>query len=88
MNIYYSLFVIFSAVIFFIIIVFAIRKEHYSFKLIKSGNDPNIEARLRILMRENPHSEIVVLNSSTLSETSEILKKMEYDFPEIHIISY
>lgn len=88
MNIYYSLFVIFSVITFFVIIIFAIRRENYSFKIIKSGNDPNIEARLRLLMRKNPDSEIVVIDNSTLSETSEILQKMHYDFPEIHIISY
>jgi hypothetical protein len=70
------------------IIIFAIKRESYSFKIIKSGNDRNIEARLRILMRKNPKAEIVVINNSTLSETAEILKKMQYDFPEIHIISY
>lgn len=88
MNIFYSLFVLFSVIAFFMIIIFAIKRESYSFKIIKSGNDRNIEARLRILMRKNPKAEIVVINNSTLSETAEILKKMQYDFPEIHIISY
>lgn len=88
MNIFYSLFVLFSVIAFFLIIIFAIKRESYSFKIIKSGNDRNIEARLRILMRKNPKAEIVVINNSTLSETAEILKKMQYDFPEIHIISY
>lgn len=88
MNIFYSLFVICSSVAFFLILLSAIRNKSYSFKIIKSGNDRNIEARLRLLMRKNPKTEIVVVNNSTLSETAEILKKMEYDFPMIHIISY
>jgi len=88
MNICYPLFVIFSAIAFFMTIIFAVRRESYSFKIIKSGNDRNIEARLRLLMRKNPRSEIVVIDNSTLSETSEILQKMQYDFPRIHIISY
>ena len=88
MNIYYSLFVILGAVIFTLIPILAIKRKSYAFKVIKSGNDENIEARLRILMKKNPRAEIVVLNNSTLSETSEILKKMQYDFPEIHIVSY
>lgn len=88
MNIYYLLFVIFSVIAFFAVIIFALKRESYSFKMVKSGNDRNIEARLRLLMRKNPRAEIVVINNSTLSETAEILKKMQYDFPRIHIISY
>ena len=56
--------------------------------MVTVGNDRNIEAKLRILMRKNPKSEIVVIDKSTLSETGEILRKMQYDYPELHIISY
>ena len=82
------IFVAILTLLFFFIIVHAIKFGSYSFKTIKSGNDKNIEARLRLLMYKNPRSEIVVINNSTLAETNEILEKMQYDFPEIHIISY
>lgn len=88
MNVYYSLFVAGLILIFFLILLYAVKHESYSFKMIKSGNDRNIEPRLRILMRKNPRTEIVVINNSTLSEVGEILEKMQYDFPEIHIVSY
>ena len=88
MSIYYLIFVALLVLLFFFILFRAIKFESYSFKTIKSGNDRNIEARLRLLMHKNPHSEIVVINNSTQKETKEILKKMQYDFPEIHIITY
>lgn len=88
MNIFYPLFLISSIIAFFLILAISLKRKSYSFKTIKVGNDLNVESRLRILMRKNPRSEIVVINRSTLSETGEILKKMQYDFPEIHIISY
>ena len=87
MNIYYIIIALLM-LSFFAILFFALRHESYSFKTIKAGNDKNIEARLRLLMRKNPRSEIVVINDSTLSETTEILDKIQYDFPEIHIVSY
>ena len=88
MGIYYLIFVAFLGLLFFVILFRAVKYESYSFKTIKCGNDRNIEARLRLLMHKNPSSEIVVINNSTLLETTEILEKMQYDFPEIHIISY
>lgn len=88
MDIYYSLFVAFLTLIFILILLYAVKRNSYSFKTIKAENDRNIEAKLRILMRKNPRSEIVVINNSSLSETGEILQKMQYDFPEIHIVSY
>ena len=88
MGIYYSLFVAVSLVIFFLILIQALKRESYSFKTVKVINDKNIEPRLRLLMLKNPRSEIVVLNHSTISETGEILEKMRYDFPRIHIVTY
>jgi len=88
MDIFCLLFVFFLASIFFAILLFALRSESYSFKTIRAGNDRNIEARLRLLMRKNPRAEIVVINNSAISETAEILEKMQYDFPRIHIITY
>ena len=88
MNIYYSVLVAVLTLIFFIILIYAVRFKSYSFKTVRTKNDKNIEVKLRLLMRKNPRSEIVVIDSSTLSETSDILRKMQYDFPEIHIISY
>ena len=73
--------------LFLFILILGTRQKSYSFKTVTVGNDLNIEARLRILMRKNPKSEIVVIDRSSLSETGEILRKMQYDFPEIHIVS-
>ena len=88
MSILYWIFIAVLLILFFLIIFCAVVHESYSFKTIKVGNDADIEARLRLLMRKNPHSEIVVINEASNSETTEILKKMQYDFPEIHIVSY
>ena len=88
MNFYWSVFVAILAVIFFSVIIYAVRSESYSFKTVRVRNDRNIEAKLRILMRKNPRSEIVVINNSAFSETEKILDKMQYDFPRIHIVSY
>ena len=88
LDIYYAGFIILLATIFFAIIIYAIIRKSYSFKIIRAENDKNIEAKLRILMRKNPRSEIVVITDSPSFETGEILKKMQYDFPEIHIVSY
>ena len=88
MDIFYSIFVTFSVVVFFLILIRAVKQKSYSFKTVRIRNDINIEPRLRLLMLKNPRSEIVVINRSTLSETGEILEKMQYDFPQIHIISY
>ena len=88
MDIYYVGFIILLVLIFFSILICAIRRKSYSFKTVWAENDRNIEAKLRIFMRKNPRSEIVVINNSPSSETGKILKKMQYDFPEIHIVSY
>lgn len=88
MNVYYWLFTVLLTLSFFLIIFSALKSKNYSFNTIWVGNDVNIEARLRLLMKKKPRSEIVVFNNSTLSETGEILEKMQYDFPEIHIVSY
>ncbi|MBQ6908204.1 MAG: hypothetical protein IJR79_03360 [Clostridia bacterium] len=88
MGICYSVFIILLTISFFAILIYAIRHKSYSFKIIRAENDRNIEAKLRILMRKNPRSEIVVINNCPSSETGKILKKMQYDFPEIHIVSY
>ena len=87
-TLYYYILISGLAILFFTVLIYAAKRESYSFKSIKAGNDGNIEARLRLMMRKNPSSEIVVLNNSVLTETAEILKRMEYDFPRIHIISY
>jgi len=83
-----TVFLIFSVFLFFFALVFFAGQKSYSFKTVTVGNDRNIEAKLRILMRKNPKSEIVVIDKSTFPETGEILQKMQYDFPKIHIISY
>ena len=88
MDIYCSVFVALLAILFFLILFSGIRRKSYSFKTVKVGNDRNIEAKLRILMRKNPRCEIVVLNRSDARETHKILEKMAYDFPEIHIVTY
>ncbi len=88
MGIYSLLFVTVSAIIFFLILIWAVKRESYSFKSIRIVNDRNIEPRLRLLMLKNPRSEIVVINKSEFSETGEILDKMRYDFPQIHIVTY
>ena len=83
-----TVFLIFSVLLFFFVLIYGAKQESYSFKTVTVGNDRNIEAKLRILMRKNPKSEIVVIDKSTLSETGEILRKMQYDYPKVHIISY
>ena len=86
MYFYCSVFALLA--LFFAILVFALQMESYSFMTVRAGNDKNIEARLRLLMLKNPRSEIVVINNSSLFEISEILRKMQYDFPRVHIVSY
>ncbi len=69
------------------ILISALKAKKYSFRTIFVKDDKNIEPKIRILMKENPDSEIVVINNSKRQETTEILKKMEYDFPELHIVT-
>lgn len=87
-TVYHYIFVSVLTVLFFSVLIYAAKHESYSFKSVKAGNDGNIEARLRLMMRKNPNSEIVVINNSAILETAEILEKMQNDFPKIHIVSY
>ena len=83
-----AVFLISSVFLFFFILIYGAKQESYSFKTVTVGNDRNIEARLRIMMRKNPKSEIVVIDRSASIETGEILRKLQCDFQRIHIISY
>ena len=83
-----TVFLIFSVFLFFFVLTYGAKQKSYSYKTVTVGDDRNIEAKLRILMRKNPRSEIVVIDRSTSSETGEILRKMQYDSPKIHIITY
>ena len=88
MSIYYLILTAFLILVFFALLARAVLCTSYSFKTVRTKNDKNIEAKLRILMRKNPRSEIIVFDSSNLSEIREILRKMQLDFPEIHIVLY
>ena len=61
------------------------RRFSYIYTAVENAEDC-IEAQLRILLRENPKSEVIVINKTQNAETDEILKKLSQDFPEIHII--
>jgi len=88
MNFWHYILIVLLCFVYVGIIVHAINHRSYLFKLITLKNGNNIEPKLRILMRKNPHHEFVVLDKTNSPETHTILEMMEYDFPELHIIRY
>lgn len=75
-------------VIFLIILLDCLAVRGISYITASCGNDPeSVECRLRKILKKNPKSEIIVLDNSHSSEISDILSKMQQDFPEIHIVN-
>ena len=74
-------------VIFLIISLECVMRRNFSYIYTTVEKAENcIEAQLRILLKKNPRSEIIVINKTQNPENEEILKKLAQDFPEIHII--
>ena len=61
------------------------RPLSYIFVPAESGDD-NIEAKIRIILNENPTCEIIVIDGSNSAETNAILEKISVDFLQVHII--
>ncbi|MCX7715326.1 MAG: glycosyltransferase [Clostridia bacterium] len=62
--------------------------KHLPYKYIILGvqnQENSIEAIVRILMEQNPHSEIIVVDQGSEDSTNMILKKLCEDYPRIHI---
>ncbi len=75
------------AVVFLIITLECLLRHSVSYIFTQAADEEDsIEARLRILLRENPNSEIYVFDSSKTAETQIILEKLSEDFPGIHIV--
>ncbi len=74
------------AVIFITILLECLLRHSVSYVFTHADDDDSIEARLRIMLAENPNSEIYVFDSSKTAETKIILEKLSVDFPGIHII--
>lgn len=45
----------------------------------------NIEGVIRLLMKNNPQSEIIIADCGSEDDTIEIIKKLNYDYERIHI---
>lgn len=59
-------------------------KNQYVLVNIESDGD-GAEGVIRCLMRENPDSEIVVVNNSDEQEITEIIEKLCHDYPRVHM---
>lgn len=85
-----SLFISLILIIFVVALVLcigAIAKRQASFIYTNVSSDPEmIEWAVRELIWKNPDKEIVLVVFGENYETDKILKKLEKDFPQIHII--
>lgn len=74
------------AVIFLIILLNGIADRAVNSITTDAGSNPEaVECRIRELLKKNPDSEIIILDKSHSPEISEILLRMQRDFPEIHV---
>lgn len=74
------------AVIFLIILLNGIADRAVNSITTDAGSNPEaVEFRIRELLKKNPDSEIIILDKSHSPEISEILLRMQRDFPEIHV---
>lgn len=74
-------------VIFLIISLDAIINHRLSY-IVTEANDTQtcIEAQIRLMLKQNPNSEVIVIDKTQNDETKRILEMLSSDFPEIHII--
>ena len=73
-------------VIFIIVAAEAILRQKFSYIITGTDDESDtIEAQLRIILRENPLSDIIVIDKSQSDESRQILKKLSADFPQLHI---
>ena len=83
---FYSLIVVLS-VIFVIILVSAIIKNQVSCIYTKADiEQDSIEYTVRDIISKNPASRIVIITYGENDEEEKILRLLEGDFPQIHII--
>lgn len=74
-------------VVFIIIATEAILRNQISYIITNPKDDAdNIEARLRIILKENPTSDIIIINKTQSEETNQILSNLSRDFPQLHIV--
>ncbi len=74
-------------VVFLIITLDVVMRRRLSY-IVTTANDSEdcIEAQLRILIKQNPNSEIIVIDKTQSDETQQILNMLAHDFPEVHIV--
>lgn len=49
-------------------------------------HESGAEEAVRSVLRDNPGSEVIVVNKSHSCDTPDILKRLEKDFPQLHIV--
>lgn len=73
-------------VIFIIVLTSALIKRNTDKLITKIEDGPDyVEMQVREILKENPESEIYILNKSKNAESLEIIRKLSLDFPQIHI---
>ena len=79
--------IIILLVIFIIIATDTILRNNFSYVITSTEEVPDsIEAQLRIILKENPISDIIVIDKSESEESKQILEKLSADFPQLHIV--
>lgn len=54
--------------------------------VIVTVKDNDAESAVRCILRENPDSEVIVINKAASPDTAEVLMHLENDFPQVHIV--
>ena len=74
------------SVIFITVLLSVLIKRNTDKIITKIDDSPDfVEVQLRRILKENPKSEIYILNKSKNAESLEIIEKLSRDFPQIHI---
>lgn len=73
-------------VIFIIIVIDAILKNRVSYIITSASEADAVEAQLRIIMKKNSESDIIVIDKTQSEESRQILDKLSHDFPQLHIV--
>ena len=74
-------------VIFLIVSLDAILSRRISYVVTETEYFENcIEAQIRLMLKQNPNSEILLIDKTQSEETEKILSILSQDFPQIHII--
>lgn len=68
------------------ILIYALNRKCYDFKMIVIRDSKNAEAMLRWFLLKHQNCEIVVIDKTKKEETHAILEKIACDVSRVHII--